>query len=147
MKSLLIAITLGVMFISQSGFAPIPNVTPKVLVSFENHFKKVSNVKWSQVGALYKADFLMNGLQCCSFYNADGEFVATGRKLDLAQFPLSLQVDLQNRYGDYQFSDSFEINNEEESSLYVTAEKGKRKLILVGHPNGSWTTYKIINRK
>ncbi len=147
MKSLLIAMALVLCFMSQTGFTLLPNVSPKVLVSFENNFKNVTNLRWSLVGELYKADFVMNGQELSSFYNSEGEAVATARKLNFTQLPISLQVDLQNQYSDAQFSDFFEINNEEGTSFYLTAQNKKRKLILAAHPNGQWSIYKALNRK
>ena len=140
MKPLLIAFTFLASVVAQQSFAQTNEVSPVILKAFNLTYSNVSNVKWSKVNDLYKAEFRLNDQEASTFYNADGSIVASSRFITPAQLPMLLQTKL-DKNKDYKVTGLFEVANAEGSHYYAVIEDAKTIITLQSVENQDWITH------
>ena len=116
--------------------------TPGIVVSALNeNFNGIKNASWAKVSDLYKAEFIFGETLVSAFFNTDGELVATGRDIEIAQLPIDLQIELAKNYKDYAVTKSFEIDMKGQVNYYLMLESATKKLQLQSTDFG-WEKYK-----
>jgi hypothetical protein len=138
MKPLLIAFTLFSSVFAKTTFAQQNPITPAVLHTFNLSYSKATNVKWSEVDNMYKAEFMLNDQSSSIFYSKDGAVIATSRFIVPSQLPIQLQASLEKNYKNYKLTGLFEVVNEEGSNFYAVMENTKTILTLKGYDNQEW---------
>src|SRR5881409_2443961 len=79
-------------------FANDIKITPIVMQSFQSLFRNATQVKWSVVDRLYKAEFTLDDEQTTAFFNIDdGSLVASCRYMAVSELPRKLQQSLKIR--------------------------------------------------
>lgn len=132
MKKFATVLTAAVMLFTSSAFATgKDNVTAKVQAAFLTDFKSAGNVKWEKKEGFYFATFSINNISIDAAYNEDGELLATSRKLEISQLPLSVSLQIGKKYSDYTLVGQVsEINFEGQTHYYFTIENSKQSLNL-----------------
>ena len=141
MKPLLIAFTLFSSVFAKTTFAQQNPITPAVLHTFNLSYSKATNVKWSEVDNMYKAEFMLNDQSSSIFYSKDGAVIATSRFIVPSQLPIQLQASLEKNYKNYKLTGLFEVVNEEGSNFYAVVEDNKNKITLKSILNQDWATH------
>ena len=116
-----------------------------VTETFENSFSYVKEASWSMVADFYKAEFKVEDQSLFAYFNTDGEIVATGREITVAQLPIALQLELKNNYKDFTVTQSVEMAFNDESTYYLTIETATKKMQINSTDFGGWETYKKGN--
>jgi len=140
MKQIIIALSM-LCIITVKSYAGEEKVAKAVLESFEKSFRNASEVKWSYIKDLYKAEFLLDDHALVVWYNADGGMVALSRIITLEQLPLAAQLSFKNDFSDYTLANLFEIDNEEGNNYYAVVDNAKAVLRLRADVNGKWIVY------
>ena|SRR2546423_12254894 len=141
MKLLLIALTIAASFFSKSTLANEVNVTPVVEEAFHNSFGQATSVKWSNLGNLYKAEFLIRNEKVSVFFNQEGESVAIAHYLSISQLSKELQSDLMKKAENYSIMEIFEVSNDEGTTYYATIEN-KQNLVVISANHKNWNVFK-----
>ena len=141
MKPLLIAFTLFSAAFAKDSFAQKNDILPAGLKTFNLTYSKATNVKWTQVKDLNKAEFMLDEQHYSVFYNAKGEVIASSRFITPSQLPMSLQASLEKDYKNYKLTGLFEVANEEGSSFYAVIEDAKTSITLKSVENQEWFTH------
>jgi hypothetical protein len=100
-----------------------------------------TNVQWSQVDALYRADFDVDGEQLAAFFSKDGALVATGRYITTAQLSRALQSSLKSYTASFALNEIFVVEGDAGTDYYATVQKGAEILILKADGK-KWNVYK-----
>ena len=142
MKSILLAAALMLAAITTKALANDVKVNPVVLRTFETTFGKTSNVQWSVVEHLYRADFTQDGENVIAFFSADdGSYVASGRYITTAELPRVLRSGLKAHTDGAVLSELFEVQNDEGTTFYATIQNGQKTTVLKSGAN-KWGIYK-----
>ena len=146
MKSLVITFTLLANVLTTSSFAADPRVSPMVLRSFSKTFTTATEVDWSVINNMYKAQFTLNGQVVTAFYEANGTMVAVTRNMTSNQLPVTLQVELKKDYENFWITGLFELSDESGTDYYVTLESADETVILKSVSDNSWSRYKKLSK-
>ena len=115
--------------------------TPGIIVTaLGENFNGVKNASWSKVSDLYKAEFIYGETVVSAFFDTDGDLVATGRDIEIAQLPIDLQIALAKNYKNYTVTKSFEVDIRGEINYYLVLESPTKKLQLQSTSFG-WERY------
>jgi hypothetical protein len=144
MKFLIITLTAVLSFLGTSTRAA-DAPTAIVTESFSQTFQSASEVKWSTVNGMYKAEFTYNARIVAAYYDVDGTLIATTRNLSALDLPLSLQKSLKKEAEGAWISELFEVSEESGTAYYVTLETADRKIVLKSG-SASWSSYRKINK-
>ncbi|MFM6925286.1 MAG: hypothetical protein ACKOU7_07260 [Ferruginibacter sp.] len=128
MKKIKTVLTAIVMLLSISSFATDPeNVSPAVKNAFQNDFVKASQVKWDKTDDFYFASFFLNEVQVNAAYTEAGELIGTSRNISASQMPLSILVNISDKYKGYQVEDVVtELTFASVTRYYVTVSNDKQ---------------------
>lgn len=144
MKKFFIAATMMVA-IATSAFAGATAENLKAIKTFKTEFKDAKNVSWKVGEGYVKASFEWNGIQMESFYNEDGEAIATSRPIDINVLPVAAIKTLNNKYADYQTTEAVEFDSVQDGvSYYVSKVKDNTKVILRISSTGDVSVFKKI---
>ena len=88
-----------------------------------------------------KVEFRLNGQVMTAFYSPAGDLLAVSRNIVSSQLPMNLLMSFKKHYGDsYWVTDLFELNQDTQSSYYLTLESPDSRLTL--RSNGDhWEVY------
>jgi hypothetical protein len=94
-------------------------------------YGKVKDLTWSEArNNLVRADFTSGDESISTFFDAQGEVVATTRNISREQLPLRLRLDLDQRFADATILQMFELSNQTEHAYYIELQdKGKRRMM------------------
>jgi len=81
-----------------------------------------------------------------AFYSDNGDLLAVTRNIRSSQLPISLLLELKNKYNSYWISDLFELIVDDQSNYYITLENDNSKLTLRSSDNNSWEKYEKTNK-
>jgi hypothetical protein len=140
MKTMIIAfITLCMM--SVKSYAGDEKVATAVLLSFQKSFSTASDVTWTKVKDLYKAEFTLDNEPLTVWYNPDGNMVALTRLITANQLPIAAQVALKKDYSNYTVVNLFEVDTDEGNNYYAVVDNVKSTLKLKADAGGDWMIY------
>jgi hypothetical protein len=130
MKKLIIA-ALVTITVATSAFASDKNkLNAKVIESFESQFTEAENVQWSIKSEYVKAVFELEGEKTEAYYNLDGEYIGTSKKITLENLPVQAKRTFAKRYSDYTVKEAIKFDGVEETAYFVSAENEKQSVIL-----------------
>jgi hypothetical protein len=142
MKSILLAGALLLATLTTKTFAAEVPVTPKVLHQFETTFHNASQVQWSVLDEMYKAEFTISGQRTVAFFNSeDGSLVATSRYITVGELPGVLQHSLKAKAGSAPISEVYEVVNGESWNYFATVQQGSKSIILKA-TSTNWEVYR-----
>ena len=144
MKKLVVSIA---MFIAVFGTALASDGTKisyRVAEAFKKEFAGATSVKWEVIrkSDLFQAHFIYNNERINAFFDVEGNLVATGRYVAVANLPLLLRKNMFERYKGYQIKDVVEFVQGDETSYLISVENEKSKLLVHGYINGSAYIFK-----
>ena len=140
MKTMIIALSM-LFVVSVKSYAADEKVAAAVLRSFQKSFRTASDVSWTKVKDLYKAEFVLDGQSLSVWYNTDGDLVALTRLLTHNQLPIAAQISLKKDYSDYTLVNLFEVDNQEGNNYYAVVDNTKSTLKLKADAAGNWMVY------
>lgn len=145
MKKLTILLAIiSASLVSTQSFAQTK--TPNnIVTALETSFSDVKDASWTIVGNYYKAEFAIDEQNISAYFNYEGELIATGRKINVSQLPISLQLDLKSTYKDFTVTQSVEVDVKDEPTYYLSIETPTKTLQLSSTSFGKWETYKAGN--
>lgn len=132
MKKASIVFTAIVMLFASTAFATTgEKVTAKVKAAFTNDFSGASLVNWEKTSDFYFASFTLNKVKIDAAYNEEGELVGTSRRIDVAQLPLSISLELTKKMEGYAIAPTaLELIYEGQTRYYITAQNDKQVVKL-----------------
>jgi len=138
MKKLISMIAAAVLLLSTSSLAAnSKDVNEKVRAAFTKNFSRATGVNWKEKDDFYFASFTIGEVETEAAYNEEGGLVATSRKIDLAQLPLALSLELYEKYsGCTIVSQVTETAYEGQTKYYITVSNHRYVLNLKGTANG-----------
>ena len=150
MKKLATVLTAAVLLFSASSFAANGNegkTNAKVAASFQKAFSIAKDVNWQKNDAFYFATFKVGNSIAEAAYNEEGELLATSRRVELSQLPLSITAALAQQYEGYTVgNNAMEITCNNETHYYLTIANAKNVLKLKCAANGDITLEKKVKR-
>lgn len=146
MKKLFLAAML-VAALGSSAFAlDVNKVNFKVLNSFSENFKDVSNVVWRITDNYTQASFTIGEEKLEAYFSEEGDMIATSRKVAFKQLPLNAIQKIKEKYSDYSVTDVIEFTNDGQKGYYLSMEKGSRKQILEVSLYGNVSLFKLLSK-
>ena len=125
------------LFVSTAFAAGEENVSPKVQAAFKNDFASAQKVNWEKKSDFYFASFTLNNASIDAAYNEAGELVGTLRKIDVAQMPLGVSLELAKKYSDYTIpQQASELSYDGQTSYYINVENDSHVIKLKCYTNG-----------
>ena len=141
MKKITTLLTAVLLLAASVSFAsdttPVPERIAKAL---SGDFDQAANIEWKTTGDLYKASFVVDGQELGAFYSAEGELVATSRKLTVSALPMSLQRELKEIAPVYYEEELIELLTDGGTEYYVQFNTG-REIKAYKSMGDSWTRY------
>jgi hypothetical protein len=126
----------------QSKFEP----SAAIAAEFGKLFKGATDVNWEKIGSVSHARFHLQDNLILAYFNADGELIAKGRKINEDQLPMSLHADLlavksdsERKFGVLSIGNIFEYTDDSDYTQYVTSLENNRESIVVGTVSGKMT--------
>ncbi|MFL5789606.1 MAG: hypothetical protein ACJ748_16215 [Flavisolibacter sp.] len=145
MKSLIISLSLAFMLIANTSKAGEINVSPVVISSFHGSFENATQVKWSLVNGLYKAEFSVDNQFITGYFNEEGNLVAVTENISSENLPASLKSNLKNQLGNqYWITELFKVTDDTGTHYFATIQNGDNKMIIRSQSNNKWVTYKKV---
>ena len=140
MKKLATVLAATAMLLSASAFTKDSNetkATSKVEKSFGKDFSNATNTSWEKKSNIYIAHFDLNNVSIEAAYNEDGELIATSRKVDAADMPLAISLEIAKKYSGYEVAKKAEeITFEKQTNYYINIGNSKEVLKLKCSVNG-----------
>ena len=141
MKSIIIAAALVLVAFTNS-FAADVKVSPSVLRTFQTTFSNASEVQWTTVDVLYRAEFIVEGEKAIAFFSMEnGSLVATSRYITVQDLPGVLRSSLKARAADASIVEVFEVHSNGAVNYYATIKQDDKK-IVVKADSTNWNVYK-----
>jgi len=142
MKALLLSAALMLAALTTKTFAADVKVAPVVLQTFHSTFFNVSNVHWSKVDNLYKAEFDKDGEKTAAFFSIeDGTLVATARYITVQDLPRALRNSLKQQAATASITELFEVQGSNDIDYYATLQEAGKTIVLKAAA-AKWNVYK-----
>jgi hypothetical protein len=141
MKSIILAGALFLAALTSKTFAADIKVSPLVLHAFETSFKGATDVQWSIVNHLYRAEFTQEGEKTIAFIAGDGTLVATSHYITVGELPQALQSSLVRRTITGSIMEVYEVQSEGQAHYYATVQHLDGKIVFKSASTG-WYVYK-----
>ena len=141
-------LALALTTLAVSAFANNTNsVNQKVLNTFNKSFNNAELVSWEVKSDLYKVTFRTGGKTMFAYYKHDGEQVAVSRNLHMDQLPLTLALELKEKFNDSWVTDLFEVATTDETAYYATVENSTHITIYKAVGTSGWAVFKKEKKK
>lgn len=138
MKKLVVSLAMFVAVFGTALAADGGKINYRVEEAFKKEFAGAKSVKWEVIrnAELFQAHFLYNNERLNAFFDAEGNLVATGRFIAVANLPLLLRKNVFQKFKSFQIKDVIEFVQGNETSYLVSIENEKSKLLVHGYANG-----------
>ena len=109
------------------------NINRTVQIAFQKIFKNASQVSWLESKDVYIASFIQEGKKLIAYFDADANWIGTGRHIGQENLPLGVSQQLYAKYKMEEIRGIYEFNDTGEGTYYfISVEKnGKMKTIKV----------------
>ncbi|RYY31708.1 MAG: hypothetical protein EOO04_00075 [Chitinophagaceae bacterium] len=135
MKKLLAIFAMTV--VSVSVFAFDPNVSEKVLKSFNETFTAAEDVKWEKFEKYYTVSFVQGGIQSKVNYDQSGDMLSSLRYYAPNLLPLNIYNRIKNNYSKKEMFGVTEVTFNNEVVYYVKMQDAKNWITLKVDASGS----------
>jgi hypothetical protein len=117
---------------------------PRVEETLKKEFSGAQSVHWEYLkkGGLYHAMFIYNNERMNAYISPEGELIATGRFIPLANLPFLAAREISTRYQDYRINEIIEFTRDGETGYLVDMENESKKLSVQVTANGGSSVYK-----
>ncbi|RYG43415.1 MAG: hypothetical protein EOO01_21355 [Chitinophagaceae bacterium] len=123
MKKLLAIFTAT--FIAASSFAFDPNVSEKVLKSFNETFASAEDIKWEKFDKYYTVSFNQSGIQSKVNYDYGGNMLSSLRYYDPSMLPLNVYNRIKKTYAKKEMFGVTEVTFNNDVVYYVKLQDEK----------------------
>ena len=130
MKKLFIAALLTITVVTSAFASDEKRMNVNVLRSFQTQFEGAENVKWSTNLKYIKATFEVDGEKSDAFYDLDGAFIGSSKKITLDDLPVQAKRTFAKKYSDHTVKEAIKFDGVEETAYFVSAENEKQSVIL-----------------
>lgn len=128
-------IAASALLFSLAVWAVEPN--EKVLESFRNTFKNVSDIVWNEVNDRYEVKFLQNSISTRVSYDQEGNILRTVRYYSEEALPILIRMKLQNKYKEMKVYGVTESTAEGEVSYHIVLHNDTNWLIVDSDASGN----------
>jgi hypothetical protein len=139
MKTLFVSGALFLVTLTASADpAPVRNLaTYRANQALKANFGEVENVDWKlAMGNMVRADFDQEGASYSLFFNAEGDLLATTRKLAENEMPFALRKAIAAKFGKGTTQEAFELQNDEGQAWFFRAVHKGKTSVWKGYDNG-----------
>lgn len=139
MKALLLSGLLAVSTLAVSAKAPRKGqaLNYRAHQNLQSLFGRVKDLTWSEArNNMIRADFTSGDESISTFFDENGEVIATTRTITRDQLPWKLRLDLDQRFADARIINMFELSNQSELAFYIELEKDGKRSTLKGYEYG-----------
>ena len=110
---------------------------------FRRQFPQATEVSYKVKGQITEVSFIWNGLRLESFYDQQGNPLATARIIDRNSLPVNIQLSVQNYNPDGVVTSAIEFTDSNEGlSYYVTVAGPKSTYLLHVSTSGDISVFK-----
>ena len=99
-----------------------PEVTEKVLKSFNETFMKATDVVWYETQNLYEASFKQSEIISRAIYDKEGNLLKTTRYYSQENLPINILTKLKKKYAGKSVYGVTELSTEDEVSYHITMQ-------------------------
>ncbi len=144
MKKLVVSLAMFVSVLSVALASDGGKTNYRVKESFDKEFAAAKSVTWELIKNenIYQARFTYNNERLNAFFDADGNLIATGRFISVANLPLLVRKNVFEKYGSYRITDVIEYVQGNQTSYLVSLENEKAKLLVHGYISGATYIFK-----
>jgi hypothetical protein len=118
-----------------------PEVSKKVLASFNDRFAGAINVFWEHERDFEKATFQFDDVVFFAYFDTDGQWVATARNILSNQLPIPLLLQLKKEYNDCWITGLVEVDTETSISYYIYLENENKSVVLRSLDIDGWNLF------
>lgn len=131
MKKILFTAIMAAAVTLSSFAADVTKVNRIILNKFATEYAGAENVSWKVTNEFTKVSFVFEGEALEVFYNADGEQIATSKKVDFKSIPFSAQKTIRNKYASYAVLETVLLEKAGIGThFYVSVENNGKKKVL-----------------
>lgn len=131
MKKILFTAIMAAAVTLSSFAADVTKVNRIILNKFATEYAGAENVSWKVTNEFTKASFVFEAEALEVFYNADGEQIATSKKVDFKSIPFSAQKTIRNKYASYAVLETVLLEKAGIGThFYVSVENNGKKKVL-----------------
>lgn len=143
MKLYVLAALLSITISSPAFATPNDIPTFKGMQHFVQKFPQATEVECKVKGQLTDVSFTWNGLHLHTFYDGEGNPVATCRPVEIDNLPLFVQLNVKKQYASYVMREAVEYTDSDDSLSYFVAVAGpKNSYLLHVSTSGSISVFK-----
>jgi hypothetical protein len=139
MKALLLSGLLAASTLAVSAKAPRKGqvLSYRAHQNLQSLFGNVKDLSWSEAkNNMIRADFTAGDESVTTFFDEQGEVVATTRTLTRDQLPFRLRLDLDQRYAGAKVINMIELSSQTELAYFIEIEKNGKREMLKGYDYG-----------
>lgn len=140
-KNNIISTTVLAIMLVISSFAFAKPVENEAKQNFNKHFKHATNISWQKVGDKEKVCFTLDGRSICAYYTTDGKLVSVSRNILSTELPISLSMELKEKYKDFWITNLNEVANDEGTTYYITLENADNEIVLKSTNISEWNVF------
>ena len=129
---------------ASDGSVKRSDISYRVERAFNKEFEGAKSVTWEHIRKenIYEARFIYNNERLNAYFDNEGNLIATGRFVSVANLPLVLRKDVSEKFNQYAIREVVEYTTNNETSYLVVLESEKAKLIVQGYIYGGTTIFK-----
>ena len=127
-------------------------VTDAIGENFNRKFKDASHVRWVKIKDTFQVRFYNQDEYCLAFFDASGQLLMSGRKIQLDHVPQTVRKEMDRIRGasegkhDLLFvAGVYELNNSQGKRYFINLESELLSMSLLVYGNGQSEIVKKIN--
>jgi hypothetical protein len=130
MRQIFIGLFLMALLFTTSSYASGVEIPLNVERNFHYLFGTSTQVKWTNLKGIYKAEFTIGKEKVSEFFNEEGEVIALARYMKVSDLPEKLEANLYAMSMNQKIKEIFEVSDSEHSTYYVTLSDGTSEKVL-----------------
>ena len=132
MKKIITLAVVAAAFVTRAFASSGTTVDEKIASRFNATHKGVSNVTWTVTDDYSEAQFTWNGINTASFYDTDGDLIATSQEIKAEDLPAGSLASLSIKYKGYALTEAVRVEKpySDTPSYYVSMVNAKRRVVL-----------------
>jgi hypothetical protein len=143
MKKTILSIAIGLAVIS-TAFAKAPvKVNDRAMASFQNDFRKASEVHWSANNNYVIASFQMDNEIQYAYYDFQGNLIGVVHHMLTSSLPADLSKDIKKHYSNYWVNELFQVTSDQGVYYYIQLKNADETIVLSTEGTGSWHKYSV----
>jgi len=134
---LITAVTLGVKAQDKNkDVVSIEEIPQDVMTTFNSAFPESSEMQWTRKDDNYKVTFTREGMQYHAMYNASGNLISQGQKVEVSTLPAEIINAATRDYPERSIAESHVIRKDDQTT-YKIRLSGSPELKVIYSPDGT----------